>query len=91
MIEGALFIGAVIAGITQFVKLLSPKINGSITIALAVVVGVLVAIVDKEIGVVDITVAQGIMIALGTTGVVGAVQQIGNNSNGTTVGSDEGL
>lgn len=74
-VEAVLFIGAVIAGVTQFIKLLTPKVNGAFTILVAVAVGVLVALVDSEIGVTDITVAQGILTALGTTGVMTAVDR----------------
>lgn len=78
MVDSALFIGAVIAGITQFVKLIAPKVNGALTIAVAALVGVLVALLDTEVGVVDITVAQGIMIALGAVGVIATVEKVSN-------------
>lgn len=77
MVEGALFIGAVIAGVTQFLKLLVPQINGAWVIATAVVVGILVAVLDSEIGIVDITIAQGVLVALGAAGVVGTAEKIG--------------
>lgn len=80
MIDSVIFIGAVIAGVTQFIKGFHPKISGSVTIAVAVLVGVLVALLDTHVGVTDITIAQGIMIALGASGVVSGVQNVGIKS-----------
>lgn len=74
--EAVVFIGAIIAGVTQAIKLLSPKVTGVVTIAVAIAVGILVAIVDGSIGVIDITIAEGITIALGTVGVVTAVDRV---------------
>lgn len=81
MIEGTVFIGAVIIAATQFIKNIVPQVNGSVTIAVAVAVGILVALLDTHIGVVDITVAQGILIALGATGVHTTVRQIGDKTS----------
>jgi hypothetical protein len=78
MIEGALFIGTVIVAVTQFVKLVTPEwFSGAYTIVVAVAVGILIALVDVSIGVADITVAQGILVALGSSGVVTTAEKIG--------------
>lgn len=77
MVESTLFIGAVIIACTQVVKLVAPKVNGAVTIAVAVAIGVLVALLDKEIGVADITVAQGVLVALAAVGVHSTARQIG--------------
>jgi hypothetical protein len=83
MIQGTIFIGAIIIAVTQFFKLVSASsekmvtISGWLTIPVAVVTGVLVALLDTHIGVVDISVAQGIIIALGAVGVHTTVGQIG--------------
>lgn len=77
MIEGAVFIGAVIIAVTQAVKFLVPAVSGALTIAIAVVVGVVVALLDTRIGVVDVTVAQGVMIALAAVGAHTTARQIG--------------
>lgn len=81
MIDSAIFIGAAIIAVTQAVKLVAPKVNGVITIIVAVVIGVLVGLLDKQIGVVDITVAQGIMIALAAVGVHTTVSSISTGSS----------
>lgn len=83
MVESILFIGAIIAGVTQLIKGLSRKVRGPITIVVAVIVGILVALIDTEIGVADITVAQGIMTAFGVAGVVSVGQNVGSKSTTT--------
>lgn len=83
MVDATLFIGAVIAGMTQLLKTTFPKISGSWTIVTAVLVGVLVAVIDKEVGVTDVTIAQGVMIAFGTAGVVGTAQMVGRSYSTT--------
>lgn len=75
--EGVVFIGAVIAGITQMIKLSVPQVNGAVTIGVAALVGLVVALLDTQIGVVDLTVAEGIFAGLGAAGVVGAIGQVG--------------
>jgi len=76
MIEATLFIGTVIAGVTQAVKVALPRVNGGLTILVAILTGIIVAVVDTTIGVVDITIANGILIALGTVGVFSAVDRV---------------
>jgi len=83
MIQGAIFIGAIIIAVTQFLKLVTASsaklttIAGWVTIPVAVIVGIVIALLDTHIGVADITVAQGVLIALGAVGVHTTVSQIG--------------
>lgn len=77
MVDSVVLIGAVIIAITQAVKFVAPKVSGAITIIVAVLVGILVALLDTHIGVADITVAQGIIIALASVGVHTTAKQIG--------------
>jgi hypothetical protein len=77
MIDSVLFIGAIIIAVTQAVKFVWPKVSGAVTIIIAILVGVVVALLDTHIGVADITVAQGIMIALAAVGVHTTARQIG--------------
>lgn len=76
MIEGAIFIGTIIIAITEAIKLLAPKVNGAVTIGIAALVGLLVALVDTEIGVADLTVAQGILTGLSAAGVVTVAKKV---------------
>lgn len=76
MIEGTLFIGAVIIAVTQAIKYLVPKVNGAVTIGVAALVGILVAVLDTHIGVRDITVAQGIMTGLASAGVTTVASKV---------------
>lgn len=77
VIPAAVFIPAVIAGVTQFIKGLSEKIKGPVTVVVALVVGVVLALIDKQIGVQDISVAQGIVGAFGTVGIIGSLKMVG--------------
>lgn len=70
MVEAPIFIGFAIAGITQFIKLVAPRVSGAMTIVVAAVVGAVIAMIDVQIGVVDISIAQGIMLGLAAAGVV---------------------
>lgn len=77
MVEATFFIGAIIAGITQAIKTVVPeKVNGPVTVALALLVGIVIAIIDTEVGVKDISIAQGVMTAFGTIGVFTAVDRV---------------
>lgn len=77
MVEGIVFLGAVLVGATQVIRLVRAKdYNGLVTIASAVVLGIVVALVDKEIGVTDLTVAEGVMAALAAVGAVTTADRI---------------
>lgn len=67
--DSTLLIGAIIIGVTQALKFLSPRITGIVTLVTALVVGIVIALVDTQIGLANISVAQGILIALGAVGV----------------------
>lgn len=77
MVDSVLFIGTVIIGITQAIRFLSPKVHGVLTIVVAALVGLVVALVDTEIGIADISVAQGILTGLGSAGVVATAAAAG--------------
>jgi len=76
MVDSVLFIGAIIAGITQAIKSLLPQVKGWVTILIAILVGVVIGLADRQLGVTDISVAQGIMTALATVGVFAAADRI---------------
>lgn len=75
-VEAVLFIGAAIIAVTEAIKHLVPTVNGAVTIGVSVLVGVLVALLDTEIGVQNLTVAQGIMTALASSGVVTVAKKV---------------
>jgi len=68
MIDSTIFIGAIIIAITQAIKYVAPKVSGLITMLVALLVGILVAVLDTSIGLTNISVAQGILIALAAIG-----------------------
>lgn len=74
--EATIFIGTIIAGVTQAIKLLSEKVKGIVTVVVAILVGLLVALVDTQIGIADISIAQGIVIAIGTIGTMTAIDRV---------------
>lgn len=80
MIDSAIFIGTLIIACTQAVKFVWPQVSGAVTILVAAVLGALVGLVDTHIGVVDITVAQGILIALSSVGVVTVASKTGTKA-----------
>lgn len=69
MIDSTVLIGAIIIAFTEAIKRLSATVQGVITMVVAVVVGIVVAALSSHIGLAAITVAQGILIALGSIGV----------------------
>lgn len=74
--EASIFIVAVLAGVTEFVKLVAPRVHGALTIAVAALIGVLVAVVDTHIGILDITIAEGLMSGLAAAGVVAVAKRV---------------
>lgn len=78
MISGTIFIGAVIVGITEFAKRLHDKdTRGALMIVLAAVVGGLVAAAHAQLGIMPLTVAQGILIGLAAAGAYKVTTNIG--------------
>lgn len=75
--ESALFIGAVVTAVTELIKRVVPQVGGWVTIVVAPLVGVLVALVDTYIGVANISIAEGAMIGLASSGVVTVASRIG--------------
>lgn len=82
MVEAIVFIPLIIIAITQMIKMAFPQINGFVTIIIAFTVGIVVALVDKEIGVADVTIAQGIVLALGAIGITAVAAKAGGGARG---------
>lgn len=62
------FIGAVIVALIKATKLLSDKVSGLVTFIVAIGLGALVGWIDIHIGLPDVSIATGIMIALAAVG-----------------------
>lgn len=82
MVDAAIFIPLVIVAVTQMVKMAFPQITGFLTIVVAFAVGVVVALIDRSIGVTDITVAQGLVDALGAIGIATLASKAGGGAKG---------
>lgn len=81
--DAVLFLSVVIIAITQMVKMALPEqVRGWITIIIAFVVGILVALFAPAIGVADTTVAEGIVGALGAIGISTAFGKAGGGAAG---------
>lgn len=80
--EAAIFIPLIIVAVTQMVKMALPQITGFVTIIIAFVVGLVVALVDTSIGVADVTIAQGLVLALGAVGITTLASKAGGGAKG---------
>ena len=68
LVQASLFIPLLILAATQLIKKLLPTVQGWLTVFVALALGVVVALVDTQIGVANISVAQGIVMALEAIG-----------------------
>lgn len=82
MVEAAIFVPLIIVAITQILKQWVPGIYGKLTVLIALVVGVLIALVDGLIGVTDINIAQGVVFALEAVGVTVLASKAGGGARG---------
>lgn len=82
MVEATLFISVVIAALVQIIKIFVPQVTGAVTILVAFCVGILVAIIDGYIGVTDISIAEGIVSALGAIGLSALAAKAGGGAAG---------
>jgi len=82
MVDASIFIPLVIVAITQMVKIWFPTVSGKLTILIALVVGVVIALIDGFIGVTDINIATGVMYALEAIGITAAFAKAGGGARG---------
>lgn len=82
MVEASLFIPLIIVAITQLIKMGIPQISGWVTILVAFAVGLVVALVDVLIGIADISIAQGLIYALGAIGISVVAGKAGGGVSG---------
>lgn len=76
--SAVVFIGAVIVGVTELLKRVHLKdYLGAAMVVLAALVGALVGLFDTQIGLTNITVAQGIMAGFAAAGVYQVAKQVG--------------
>ena len=82
MVEATIFIPLIIIAVTQMVKMALPQINGFVTVLVALCVGVIVALIDTSIGVADVSIAEGIVAALGAVGISALASKSGGGAPG---------
>jgi peptidoglycan/LPS O-acetylase OafA/YrhL len=88
LVQASLLIPLLIIAVTQIIKMFVPAVNGAVTILVALGLGLLVALVDTHIGVADVNVAQGLVLALGAVGITVLAAKAGGGAvgdGGTTV------
>lgn len=84
--ESVLFLSVVILALTQLVKMALPEqVHGWITIIIAFVMGVLVALFAPALGLIETTIAEGIVAALGAIGISSAFGKAGGGVSGDEV------
>jgi len=86
LVQASLFIPLLIVAVTQLIKMTFPQIVGWLTVVVALVVGIVVALVDTNIGVQNITIAQGIVYALGAIGLSTVFSKAGGGASGDGTG-----
>lgn len=82
MVEATIFIPLIIIAVTQMIKMALPQINGFVTVLVALCVGVIVALIDTSIGVTDVSIAEGIVAALGAVGISALASKAGGGAPG---------
>lgn len=82
MVDATIFIPLIIVAVTQMVKMALPQVTGFVTILVAFGVGVVVALVDTSIGVTDVTIAGGLVAALGAVGITALASKAGGGAKG---------
>lgn len=75
--EAAVFVGAVIGAIRGLKLALPERINGLVTVLVAVALGVVVGLWGDDLGLLDVTVAEGIVLALAAVGFHETARQVG--------------
>lgn len=77
MIDSTLFITTLIVALTQVLKFAHPAVSGIITILCAIVVGILVSVLALPLGIVHISIAQGILDGLAAVGIHTLASKVG--------------
>lgn len=77
MVEGVVFIGAVVVAVVDAIKALVPQVTGAVTVLVAGLIGAILSVFDVHIGLEDLTVAAGVMAGLAAAGAVGVAKRIG--------------
>lgn len=80
MVDPVIFIGTIIIAITEAIKYLAPNVRGILTVIVALIVGMVVALVDTGIGLPDISVATGILTGLSAVGVASLASKVSTHT-----------
>lgn len=74
--EPVLFLSVVIIALTEIVKKAVPeRIHGFLTIIVAILLGVAVSLAAEPLGIAQVSIAEGIVAALGAIGITSAASK----------------
>lgn len=82
VVSAAVFVPLLVIAITQLIKKYVTFVSGEVTVIVALVVGGVVGLVDHLIGVQDVSVAQGVVLAAGAVGLNILAAKAGGGSPG---------
>lgn len=80
MVDATLFISIMIIALVEMLKMAIPNIQGWVTIIIAFCVGIAVALLAPVIGVGAISIAQGLLAALGAIGITATAKKAGSGN-----------
>lgn len=81
--EATLFLSVIIIALTQIVKMALPqRVTGFITIIIALILGIVVSLLADPLGLAHISIAQGIVSALGAIGITTSFGKAGGGTTG---------
>lgn len=82
LVDSLVLLPLLIIAVTQMVKMKFTEISGFATIAVALGVGVVLALVDQFIGSTDISIAEGIYASLLAIGITAVAAKAGGGAKG---------
>jgi uncharacterized membrane protein YGL010W len=82
LVPAAVFVPLLVVAVTQLVKKYVTFVTGELTVVVALVVGALAALVDVHIGVQDVSIAQGVVLAAGAVGLNILAAKAGGGASG---------
>lgn len=75
MVDSMVFISVVVLAVVQILKMAFPQIAGWLTIIVAFIVGIVAAIFSVQLGLGSISIAQGVLTALGSIGIASTAKK----------------
>lgn len=74
--DGVIFIGAVVVALVDAIKALVPSVHGAVTVVVAGLIGGILGALGSSIGLVDVSLATGVMAGFAASGAVGVAKRV---------------